>query len=127
MAAILSFVVIGGAYFASTQLQMRETNRGVAGDQYAVLARSVAIAGTERAKQHLAISFTDESFEGHFDQGTYDVDVTVSGSTATIIPEGSVAAFGNRRVKRTVRVVVSPVTSTVPPLFGHGLCVGGDL
>ena len=127
MAAVLSFVLIGGAYFASTQLQMRETNRGVADDEYAVLARSVAIAGTERAKQHLAISFTEESFQGYFDQGTYDVDVTISGSTATIVSAGSVAASGNSYVTRTVRVVIQPVTSAVPPLFGKGLLVGGDL
>jgi len=106
---------------------MHETNRGVAGDEYAVLARGVAIAGTERAKQHLASSFTDESFEGNFDGGTYDVVVSVSGSTATIISAGSVAASGNSYVTRTVRVVIEPVSSTVPPLFGKGLLVGGDL
>ena len=127
IAAVLGFVLIGGAYFASTQLQMHETNRGVAADEYAVLARSVAIAGTERAMQHLASSFTDESFEGTFDQGTYDVDVTISGSTATIISEGSVTGSDNRHVTRTVRVVVRPVTSAVPPGFEYGLLVGGDL
>ena len=127
IAAVLGFVLIGGAYFASTQLQMSETNRGVAADEYVVLARSVAIAGTERAMQHLAISFTDESFQGNFDQGAYDVDVTVSGSTATIVSAGSVAASGNSYVTRTVRVVVEPVTSAIPPGFGYGLLVGGDL
>ncbi|MCH7639495.1 MAG: hypothetical protein IH855_08545 [Bacteroidetes bacterium] len=127
IAAVLGFVLIGGAYFASTQLQMHETNRGVAADEYAVLARSVAIAGTERAMQHLASSFTNESFEGYFDQGTYDVVVTVSGTTATIISEGSVTASGNHQVTRTVRIVIQPVTSAVPPGFEYGLLVGGDL
>jgi len=31
--AVLAFVIIGGAYFASTQLQMGETSRRVAADE----------------------------------------------------------------------------------------------
>ena len=125
--AVLGFVIIGGFYFLSTQLQMGETNRGVAGDEYAVLARSAAIAGSERAKQHLARSFTEESFEGYFDQGTYAVDVTISGSTATIVSEGSVTASGNRHVTRTVREVIESGPESFPSGFGHGLLIGGDL
>ncbi|MCH7976492.1 MAG: hypothetical protein IIC18_08070 [Bacteroidetes bacterium] len=125
--AVLGFVIIGGFYFLSTQLQMGETNRGVAGDEYAVLARSAAIAGSERAKQHLARSFTEESFEGYFDQGTYAVEVSISGLEATISSEGSLVTSEGIRVARTIRSVVDQAPETVPLGFGFGLLVGGDL
>ena len=125
--AVLSFVLIGGAYFASTQLQMYETNRGVASDQYAVLARSAAISGLERAKQHLAWSFSEESFEGNFDQGTYAVEVSISGLEATISSEGSLVTSEGIRVARTITTVVDQAPESIPQGFGFGLLVGGDL
>ena len=111
----------------STQQQMRETNRGVAHDEYAVLARSAAIAGSERAKQHLARSFTEESFEGYFDQGTYDVEVTISGQMATIVSAGSAITSENRRITKTVRIGIESNTEPISAGFGRGLIVGGDL
>ena len=125
--AVLAFVIIGGFYFMSTQQQMRETNRGVAHDEYAVLARSAAIAGSERAKQHLARSFTEESFEGYFNQGTYDVEVTISGQMATIVSAGSAITSENRRITKTVRVAIESTTEPISAGFGRGLLVGGDL
>lgn len=127
ISAVVGFVILGGFYFASTQFQLYETNRGVASDEYAVLARSAAIAGTERAKQHLASSFTEESFEGDFDQGTYDVEVSISGLNATISSVGAIRTSEGSLVTRTITSVVDQAPKSVSHTFAFGLLVGGDL
>ncbi len=125
--AVVAFLVLGGIVLMGTQQRMHETSQGVADDEYAVLATNVAVSGAERAKQHLTRSFTGASFEGNFEEGTYDVDITISGSTATIISEGTVLTSDGDIAKKTVRIVVEPAPEPVPGSFASGLLVDGDL
>ena len=131
ISAVLGFLILGGIYFANTQLTLSETNRGVASDQYAVLARGAAIAGTERAKQHLAWSFIEESFEGDFYQGSYAVEVSISGAEATITSEGFVVTSEGTRVARVVkdpnRAGVDEVTPKDPTVLGAAVRPPGEL
>lgn len=109
--AIVGVGIFGTFYSASVQSSLQDSQQRVSGYQYEVLSRNTALAGYTIAKQRLVenfvtVGYAGDTFSGTFSGGTYDVEVTVSGSTAEVVSVGTVTDGTG-----------APTTTTITALF----------
>lgn len=130
---VAALAVIGAHYSLSSRVSIHDTDAAISASQYQVLARNASVTGFERAKQHLASSFSSTSLSGEVEGIEYTTDIYVAGDRAHIT---STTAYPDPRAEEDQEYVLtaeyersstSGSGSSVPAYMNFALIANDDL
>lgn len=130
---VAALAVIGAHYSMNSRLSVYDTQAVVSESQYEILARNAALSGYERAKQHLADSFTSTSLTGEVSGTSYTTDIYVVGDMAEVV---STTAYPDPRAEDDKeyklkaafeRTSTSGGQESVPAFMNYALVADDDL
>lgn len=126
--AIAALVVMGTYYGASTHRGMLDTTDRVADFENEVIARNAALAGYNRAKQHLAGSFSGISGEKKdYGEGEYTLDIKLSGSYADIVSRGRSGSETYTVFAKIQEEKIFPILQEPPKFMKYSFLTDKDL